>query len=491
MDIKTISVTQECTLHDALQALDRTAQGILLLVDNSGVFRRTITDGDLRRLMLSGASMQDSLEKLPAADSVTAHAGIDHAGAIKLMSDRRVGHLPLLDDQGRVSDILLLRDLHKPVLLSTPHMGDEEQDYVAEAFNSNWIAPLGPNVDAFEREIAETVGIDHAAAVSSGTAAIHLALRLLGVGPGDRVFCSSLTFVASANPIIYQGAEPVFIDSEPESWNMSPRALERALEEARKARQLPKAVIVVSLYGQSADMDPILDLCGHYGVEVVEDAAESLGARYKGKASGILGRMGVYSFNGNKIITTSGGGMLVSFDEDLITRAKYLATQAREPVPYYEHREVGYNYRMSNILAGVGRGQLKVLGDRVAARRKVFQRYSEGLGDLPLYRWMPEPEWSFSTHWLSACTLSPDHENASPEKLIDFLKGRGIEARNIWKPMHLQPVFNGAAYYPHAEGQSVSDQLFERGVCFPSGSNLEDSQIDWIISELREFAESV
>ncbi|MES2480832.1 MAG: aminotransferase class I/II-fold pyridoxal phosphate-dependent enzyme, partial [Pseudomonadota bacterium] len=258
-------------------------------------------------------------------------------------------------------------------------MGDTERDFVEEAFRTNWIAPLGPNVDAFERELAELVGIGHAAAVSSGTAAIHLALILLGVQPGDRVFCSTLTFAASANPIAYQHAVPVFIDSDEASWNMSPRALEAALEAARRDKQLPKAVIVVNLYGQSADMDPIVALCERYGVPLVEDAAESLGARYKGRASGTFGRMGIFSFNGNKIITTSGGGMLVSDDKALIDRARFLATQARDPAPHYQHSVVGYNYRMSNILAGVGRGQLKVLGQRVESRRAVFHNYRAAL----------------------------------------------------------------------------------------------------------------
>lgn len=489
--ITKVSVTSDSTLHDALAALDRTGQGILLLVDNDGRFLRTITDGDLRRLMLSGATLDDRLEMLPDGDSITAPTGTGQTDAVAIMLDHRLGQLPLVDEHGRVTELLLLRDLQKPVLLSTPHMGDEEQDFVAQAFDSNWIAPLGPNVDAFEEEVARAVNIEHAAALSSGTAAIHLALRLLDVGPGDRVFCSSLTFVASVNPIVYQGAEPVLIDSEPDSWNMSPAALERALEVSRKEGTLPRAVIVVSLYGQSADMDPLLELCAHYGVEVIEDAAESLGASYKGRASGTFGRLGVYSFNGNKIITTSGGGMLVSADESLISRAKYLSTQAREPLPYYEHKEVGYNYRMSNILAGVGRGQLRVLNDRVAARRRVFQRYCEGLADVPLFQWMPEPEWSYSTHWLSACTLSAERPGATPAGLISFLKERGIEARNIWKPMHQQPVFRGTRYFPHHEQHSVSDELFDRGVCLPSGSNLEDDQIEWIINELRHFSESV
>ncbi|WP_312502531.1 aminotransferase class I/II-fold pyridoxal phosphate-dependent enzyme, partial [Bacillus luti] len=271
----------------------------------------------------------------------------------------------------------------KRIYLSSPHMSGHEQKYIKDAFDSNWIAPLGPNVDEFERELASFVGVKGGAAVSSGTAAIHLALRLLNVQKGDIVFCSSFTFVASANPIVYLGAEPVFIDSEPETWNMSPQALAIALHDANKAGKLPKAVILVHLYGQSAKLDEILSLCNDYDVPVIEDAAESLGSTYKGKASGTFGKFGIYSFNGNKIITTSGGGMLVSNDTEAIEKAKFLATQARDPAPHYQHSQIGYNYRMSNILAGIGRGQLEVLEDRVRSRRRIFNRYYEELSQIP------------------------------------------------------------------------------------------------------------
>ncbi|MBX3625480.1 MAG: aminotransferase class I/II-fold pyridoxal phosphate-dependent enzyme [Rhizobacter sp.] len=372
------------------------------------------------------------------------------------------------------------------ILLSTPHLGEHERRYVEEAFRTNWIAPLGPNVDAFEQELAEWVGVPHAAAVSSGTAAIHLALVLLGIGRGDSVFCSALTFAASANPIVYQGAEPVFIDSEPESWNMSPSALEAALAEAKSSGRLPKAVIIVSLYGQSADMDPLVELCERYGVPVVEDAAESLGATYKGRQSGTFGRLGVYSFNGNKIITTSGGGMLVSEDAELVKRARFLATQAREPVSHYEHTTIGFNYRMSNILAGVGRGQLKVLSERVAARRRIFDRYREGLAGVEAIQWMPEPAWSRSNRWLSACTIDSKVTPVSAKDLMKHLAAERIEARHLWKPMQLQPVFAGCLYYPHGE-VSVSEDLFLRGACLPSGSNMTDEQQDRVIGQILKL----
>ncbi|WP_317617315.1 DegT/DnrJ/EryC1/StrS family aminotransferase [Paenibacillus elgii] len=366
--------------------------------------------------------------------------------------------------------------LNQRIYLSPPHMGQEEQQWVQQAFATNWIAPLGPNVDVFEKEIAGYVGASGALALSSGTAAIHLALRLLGVGAGDTVFCSSLTFVASVNPVLYQGAEPVFIDSEPESWNMSPQALERALSEAKRAGKLPKAVVVVNLYGQSADMDPLLDLCDQYGVPVIEDAAESLGATYKGRASGTLGRFGVYSFNGNKIITTSGGGMLVSDDLEALEKARYWATQARDPAPHYEHSEVGFNYRMSNVLAGIGIGQLHMLPERIETRRAIFAAYAEALGSMEGVEFMPEASFGSATRWLTTLTVDPQVAGTTSGDIIRALAEANIESRPVWKPMHLQPLFQGCAYYPHQEGHSVSDRLFEQGICLPSGSSLTETE---------------
>lgn len=365
-----------------------------------------------------------------------------------------------------------MTDSNKCVYLSPPHMSGLEEQFVAEAFTTNWIAPLGPHVDAFERELADYVGTKGAVALSSGTAAIHLALRLLGVGPGDKVFCSSLTFAASANPILYQGAEPVFIDAEPESWNMSPFALERAFFAAKKLGKLPKAVIVVNLYGQSADMLPLLAICNRYGVPVIEDAAESLGATYLGKASGTFGKFGIYSFNGNKIITTSGGGILVSNDLNALEKARFWATQARDPATHYQHSEFGYNYRLSNILAGVGRGQLRVLEERVNSRRAVFERYYEALSGVDGIEFMPEGSYGRSSRWLTALTVDPNCCGVTAIHIIDELAKQNIEARPVWKPLHLQPLFKECAYYSHSTDESISDRLFERGLCLPSGSNL-------------------
>lgn len=484
MDISAISVTREATIREALEVLDRTGLGILLLTSTDSTFERTVTDGDLRRLLLENSGLQDTLQALSRSNSITLRVPYTRRDALELMQRHGINHLPVVDDDGRANDLVERHTLDDQILLSTPHMGDSEREYVDEAFRTNWIAPLGPNVDAFENELASAVGAQNAVALSSGTAAIHLALRLLDIGPGDRVFCSTLTFAASVNPIMYQGAEPVLIDSEPSSWNMSPVALERALEQAARESHLPKAVIVVSLYGQSADMDPIMALCERYDVPIIEDAAESLGALYKGRSSGTFGLMGVYSFNGNKIITTSGGGMMVTPNEDLAKKARFLATQARDPAPHYQHSTVGYNYRMSNILAGVGRGQLKVLKDRVAARRRVFETYRTELASVEWLEWMPEPDWSYSTHWLSTGSIREGHAKLTSEKVISRLASEFIEARPVWKPMHLQPVFSHLGYFQHGN-ESVSDGLFERGICLPSGSNMTDAQLDRIIQVIK------
>jgi pyridoxal phosphate-dependent aminotransferase EpsN len=370
-------------------------------------------------------------------------------------------------------------------------MGEWERKLIKQAFDENWIAPLGPHVDAFERELADYVGIRGAVALGSGTSAIHLALKLLGTGEGDTVFCSTLTFVASANPILYQHAVPVFIDSEPNSWNMSPHALERALNDAARAGKLPKAVIVVNLYGQSADMDPIMELCERYRVSLVEDAAESLGATYKGKASGTFGKFGIYSFNGNKIITTSGGGMLVSDDMDALNKARYWASQARDPARHYQHSEIGYNYRLSNVLAAIGRGQLKVLDERVAARRRIFNEYFSYFSDRDGIAFMPESAYGLSTRWLTALTLEPERCGVTAAQIIDLLTDNRIEARPVWKPLHLQPLFRHCFYYPHHEYESVSDKLFENGLCLPSGSNLSPNDQRRIIDIIDQVLKKV
>ncbi|OUL27385.1 pyridoxal phosphate-dependent aminotransferase [Nostoc sp. RF31YmG] len=370
--------------------------------------------------------------------------------------------------------------MNKPILLSTPHMGDRELEFVKEAFETNWIAPVGPHVDAFEQEFCQVTGASHAAAVSSGTAALHLALQLVGVRYGDEVFCSTLTFAASANPITYLGAKPVFIDSDRTSWNMNPDLLAAALAARDRIGKLPKAVVLVHLYGQSADIEPILEACDRYEVPLIEDAAEALGATYKGRSPGTFGRIGIYSFNGNKIITTSGGGMLVSDESELVAKARFLATQARDPAPHYQHSEIGYNYRLSNVLAGIGRGQLCVLSDRVAARRRNFEIYRQALGNLPGIKFMPEADFGRATRWLTCLTIDPKAFGVDREQVRLELAKQQIEARPVWKPLHLQPVFANC----ECIDSSVAEELFTQGLCLPSGSNLTDEDLKRVIDAI-------
>lgn len=370
----------------------------------------------------------------------------------------------------------------KQILLSTPHIADHELEFVKEAFETNWIAPVGPHINCFEEEFCQIVGISHAAALSSGTAALHLALKLTGVEAGDEVFCSTLTFIASANPIIYQGATPVFIDSDRTSWNMNPDLLSETLTQRAKIGKLPKAVILVHLYGQSADIDPILEACNHYGVTLIEDAAEALGATYKERTPGTFGKIGIYSFNGNKIITTSGGGMLVSDDQKLVEKARFLATQARDTAPHYQHSEIGYNYRLSNVLAGIGRGQLRVLSDRVEARRHNFEVYQKALGKLPGIEFMPEASFGRSTRWLTCLTVDPKKFGVDRETIRLALAKKKIESRPVWKPLHLQPIFAAC----ESIGSAVAEDLFQRGLCLPSGSNLTPDDLNRVIKVIQK-----
>jgi pyridoxal phosphate-dependent aminotransferase EpsN len=370
--------------------------------------------------------------------------------------------------------------------LSTPHLGEAESSFVQEAFETNWIAPVGPHIDAFEREFAKHVGAKHAVALSSGTAALHLAVRLCGVGQGGEVLVSDLTFCASVNPIIYEDGKPIFIDSETSSWNLDPNLVEDILRRRDKAGKRPQALIVVHLYGQCADLDPLVETCARYGVTLIEDAAEALGASYKGKAPGTFGKAGIFSFNGNKIITTSGGGMLVTEDGDLAAHARKLATQARDDAPHYEHSEIGYNYRLSNVLAGIGRGQLQVLEDRVRARRRNFELYEQHLGDLPGITFMPEAGWGCHTRWLTCLTIDSELFGADREAVRLALEKRNIEARPVWKPMHLQPAY--AAF--ERVGGAVAERLFERGLCLPSGSNLSERNLMRVVEVVQRLFRS-
>ncbi|WP_396122119.1 DegT/DnrJ/EryC1/StrS family aminotransferase [Aerococcus viridans] len=362
------------------------------------------------------------------------------------------------------------------ILLSSPHMSEQgyEQEYVKDAFDKNWIAPLGENVDKFEEELVEMTKAGNALALSSGTSALHLALKAAGVGQDDIVFCQSLTFSASANPIRYEKAIPVFIDSEYETWNMDPKALEEAFE-----KYTPKAVIVVNLYGLSAKLDEIKAICEKHNTPLIEDAAESLGTVYKGQWTGTFGDYGIYSFNGNKIITTSGGGMLVSNNKEGIAKARYWATQAREQVLHYEHKDIGYNYRLSNVCAGIGRGQLKVLADRVDKKRAIYNKYAEGFKDIDAITMIPDHDYETSNHWLSALTLDP--QVITPTEIIDALAKENIESRPVWKPMHMQPVFEEYDFI----GGNVAQSLYENGVCLPSDSKMTNEQQQQVIEIIK------
>ena len=379
-----------------------------------------------------------------------------------------------------------MRKEEKPILLSPPHLSSFERQFVQAALDSNWIAPVGPQVDAFERELGATLGTAHVAALNSGTAALHLALRIAGVSPGDEVLVSTLTFVASASPVVYLGAKPVFIDSEPRSWNLDPDLVVAAIE-ARAARgRLPRAVVAVHLFGQCADLNPILEVCARYDIPVIEDAAEALLATYHGRAAGTMGQFGAFSFNGNKVITTSGGGALVSGRADLIARARFLAAQAREDAPHYQHSELGYNYRMSNILAALGRGQLRVLPQRVAARQRNARIYQSQLADLPGLRFQQEAAWGEHSRWLTVVTVDP-HSGVDRAQLQDALAREHIESRPVWKPLHLQPVFAGCDFV----GGRVAENLFDTGLCLPSGSSLTDDDLARISAVIRRAFQRV
>ena len=370
----------------------------------------------------------------------------------------------------------------KRIYLASPNMGSEEIKYIQEAFNTNWIAPLGPNVEGFENELKEYVNVKNATALSSGTSAIHLALKVLGIREGDIVFCSSLTFSASVNPVIYEKAIPVFIDSDYKTWNMSKNALQKAFDDAVKNNKLPKAVIVVNLYGQSADYDEILKICNKYNVPVIEDAAESLGATYKGRQTGTIGEIGIFSFNGNKIITTSGGGMMVSNNENYTKKAIFLATQSREAKRHYEHKEIGYNYRMSNVLAGIGRGQLKVLDERINKKKYIYESYKKAFESIDDIEMMPIYE--SPNYWLSVMTIKKG-SSIKPIDIMEKLEKENIESRPVWKPMHMQPVFKGYKFFSDLDEGSVSEDLFDRGVCLPSDTKMSDEDLERVIDLVK------
>lgn len=372
--------------------------------------------------------------------------------------------------------------MNEKIWLSSPHMGGKEEIYVKEAFDTNWIAPLGPHVDGFEKDLAAFTGSNNVAALSSGTAAIHLALILLGVKAGDEVLCQGFTFSASANPIVYQGATPVFIDSENDTWNMSPAHLRTAITDRIAKGKKPKAIIPVHLYGMPGKMQDIMDIANEYGIPVIEDAAEALGSTLNGKACGTFGHMGILSFNGNKIITTSGGGALISDNETYVSKARFLATQARDAAPHYQHSHIGYNYRMSNVCAAIGRGQVEVLSNRVQQRRANYSFYVDALSGLPGISFLQEPAGSFSNRWLTTITVNPAQSGGITRETIRLaLEKDNIESRPLWKPMHLQPIFEEYPFY----GDGTSEKLFEQGLCLPSGSNLAIADLEKVVKIIQ------
>jgi dTDP-4-amino-4,6-dideoxygalactose transaminase len=374
------------------------------------------------------------------------------------------------------------KKLKKRIFLSPPHMSGKELFYVKEAFKSNYIAPLGPQVDAFEKEMCNYTGASHAVALSSGTAALHLALIVSGIKKGDEVICSSFTFAGSAFPVVHTGATPVFVDSNQKTWNMDPMLLEKAIVDRSKKGKKPKAVIVVHLYGQSADMDSIVEICNRYDVLLIEDAAESLGAFYKKKHTGTIAPLGVFSFNGNKIITTSGGGMLIGHNQKQIEKARFYSTQARDPAPHYEHTEIGYNYRMSNILAAIGRGQLESIEDRVKRRREIFSIYQEELSGIPGISFMPEIKCGRSNRWLTCITIDPQKSGTDRETIRLALEAKNTESRPLWKPMHMQPVFRNCPAYVNG----LSEGLFKNGLCLPSGTTLTKDDLKLISGVIKK-----
>lgn len=475
------------SVRDAMLRLEQAAVKLCLVVDTGGRLVRTLSDGDIRRALLSGHRLDDAVGTLTGRAPVAFAEGTDPATLADALDRHAISAVVLTDTNGHPTGLVDRTALQGAILLSPPHMGDAEAGYVTRAFDDNWIAPAGPNLAAFETRLATHATRAHAVALSSGTAGLHLALAALDLPRGTPVYLSDLTFAASLQPLLYQGHVPVLIDSEPGTWNMSPAALARRLARDAAAGTLPGAIMVVHLYGQSANLGAILEAANVYGVPVIEDAAESLGATYENRPSGAHGLISVYSFNGNKIITTSGGGALVTDDDAIAEKVRNLSTQGRDPAEHYQHSTIAYNYRMSNVLAGIGLGQLEVLGARVATRREIFGRYREGLGDIPGLSFQTEAVGAAGNRWLTVVDFDPDRIPLHPYQVMRRLRTSGIETRPAWKPMHLQPLAHGAAFEPHSEDVAVSAAHFLRALCLPSGSNMTDAQQTRVVETMRRI----
>lgn len=480
-------VTERTSVREALEVINLAPSKIALVTDQAGRLSRTITDGDVRRGLLQGVGLDCPVLDLPGRQPVTCMAETASPEIQHLLEREDVRSVVLTDASGCPVGIVGPSDGAGVIHMSPPHIGDSELEFVKAAFTDNWVAPAGPNLDAFESRLRDVSGRRHALAVASGTAALHLALRVLGVEAGDLVYVSDLTFVASLQPVLYESATPVLIDSEPQSWNMSPQALERRLERDARNGRLPRAIMLVHIYGQPPQLREIHRLAEKFGVLVVEDAAESLGASYDNRPSGAHGVLAAYSFNGNKIITTSGGGALVGDDPVLLARARMLSTQGRDPVEHYQHSEIAYNYRMSNVLAGIGIGQLQLLAERVETRRAIYRRYREGLSHVAGIGFQEEAENSRGNRWLTVITLDPERIAIHPYQLMRELRERGVETRPGWKPMHMQPLCRHCEFEPHSLEAPVSSRLFLQSLCLPSGSSMTADQQDGIIERIKKL----
>jgi dTDP-4-amino-4,6-dideoxygalactose transaminase len=479
-------VRAHTSLRETMAIIEQSTVKIAVVTNDAGKLLRTVTDGDIRRGLLKGLDLQSPVRDLPGREPVTCSDQASREAIALLLDQLDVSAVVMVSADEVPVGILDRTSSSGMTFMSPPHLGSRELELVQAAFEDNWIAPAGPNLTKFEQSLADVSERRHALALSSGTAALHLALCALRIAPGDRVYVSDLTFAASLQPILYERATPVLIDCEPNSWNMSPTALERKLAQDAERGALPRAIILVHLYGQPAELAAICRIADNYGIPIVEDAAESLGATYANRPSGSHGVLAAFSFNGNKIITTSGGGALVGDDNELIAFARYLSTQGREPLEHYQHAEVAYNYRMSNVLAGIGVGQLEVLGERVERRREIHRHYREKLRDIPGMGFQENPEGGNGNRWLTVVTLDPNFIDRHPYQIMRELRESGIETRPGWKPMHMQPVCAGAEFEPHDRIAPVSSRLFFQSLCLPSGSSLQTGEQDRIIGLLRK-----
>jgi len=482
-------ISESASIIQAMQIIEKARIKLCVVLDDQGRVLRTLTDGDIRRALLQGHGFDTPVQRLAHVDPVTCPDRTDAVEMLAIMRQRSIQAIVIVDAEGHPLRVAARDQMEATILLSPPHMGTDELSLIQQAFDDNWVAPAGPHLATFEAKLCEVAARKHAVALASGTAALHLALRVLDIGPSDRVYVSDLTFMATVQPVLYQRATPVLIDSEPLGWNMSPLALETALVRDAARGCLPKAIVVAHIYGQSADMTAIMALADRYGIPVIEDAAESLGASYGNRPSGSHGLLSVFSFNGNKIITTSGGGALLSDRADLILRARDLSQQGRDPADHYQHSQIAYNYRMSNVLAGIGVAQLGVLPARVSRRRQVFDRYREGLADIAGISFQANIAGGEGNRWLTVAQFDPDHIARHPYQFMRSLRGMGIETRPAWKPMHMQPLLHGCAFVPHDSAAPVSSALFLRSLCLPSGSSLADADQDRVIAALRNLVE--